>query len=126
MIWLTIDIVSAIHEESLSAHGGASGIRDEGLLASVITRARMHHTYANPEPDVWELAAVLCEGIVKNHPFIDGNKRTGIVAAAAFLAINGHVLKIDEAQGVLMVRGLADSSVEIAEFKEWLRRINAL
>ncbi len=121
MIWLTIDIVTAIHEESLAAHGGASGIRDEGLLISAVTRAQMHHSHGSPEPDVWKLAAVLCMGIVKNHPFVDGNKRTGIVAAATFLAINGHSLTVDEAQGVLMVRGLADSSVDVTEFSEWLR-----
>ena len=121
MIFLTIDIVKAIHEESLAQYGGASGLRDEGLLESALARPQTRLSYDDPKPDIWDLAATYCHGIVKNHPFVDGNKRTGITATAVFLGVNGHELVVDEAQGVLMVRGLADGSVGVTELANWLK-----
>jgi death-on-curing protein len=89
MFWLTKDMVDVFHRESLARFGGADGIRDQGLLESALARPENVHAY-EPDADVFRLAAVYCHGIVKNHPFIDGNKRTGTLAAIAFFGAERH------------------------------------
>ena len=86
-VWLTRQLILAIHDEQLAEHGGSAGVRDEGLLESALARPLNRAGYG--EPDLSELAAVYAIGLVRNHPFIDGNKRTGFAALFMFLALNG-------------------------------------
>jgi death on curing protein len=120
MIWLTRDMVEIFHRESLARFGGADGVRDEGLLASALARPENIHAY-EPEADVFRLAAAYCHGVIKNHPFVDGNKRTGVLCAVVFLALNEVRLDFDEAEVVTMVYGLAASEVSDTQIADWLR-----
>jgi death on curing protein len=120
MIWLTKDMVEAFHRESLVRFGGSDGLRDEGLMLSALARPENIQVY-EPEADIFRLAAACCTGIVKNHPFIDGNKRTGVLCAVVFLGINGVELAFDEATIVAMIYGLAASEVTELQLADWLR-----
>lgn len=120
MIWLTRDMVEVFHRESLARFGGADGLRDEGLLLSALARPENIHAY-EPDADIFRLAAAYCAGIVKNHPFIDGNKRTGVLAAVTFLALNDVPVDFEEATIVTMIIGLAASEVSEDELAQWLR-----
>jgi death on curing protein len=120
MIWLTKDMVEAFHKESLVRFGGSDGLRDEGLMLSALARPENIQIY-ELEADIFRLAAAYCAGIVKNHPFIDGNKRTGVLCAVVFLGINGVELSFDEATIVTMVYGLAASEVTELKLENWLR-----
>jgi death on curing protein len=120
MIWLTRNMVEAFHRESLSRFGGADGLRDEGLLLSALARPENIHAY-EPDADMFRLAAAYCAGVVKNHPFIDGNKRTGILSAIVFLSLNGIEPEFDEAMVVTMVYGLAAGDVTESAFASWLK-----
>lgn len=121
MIWLTKDMVEAFHRESLARFGGAEGTRDEGLLLSAMARAENIHAY-EPDADLFRLAAAYCAGIVKNHPFVDGNKRTGILSAVVFLGLNDVNPEFDEAMVFTMVYGLAAGDIREDEFADWLRK----
>jgi death-on-curing protein len=121
MIWLNQAMVEAFHRESLAHFGGGDGLRDAGLLASALSRPQNVFAY-EAGADVFRLAASYCHGIVKNHPFVDGNKRTGTLAAIAFLALNGVEVEFDEPQIVVMVVGLAASEVSEQEMADWLRQ----
>jgi death on curing protein len=120
MIWLTKDMVEAFHRESLVRFGGSDGLRDEGLMLSALARPKNILAY-EPKADLFRLAAAYCTGIVKNHPFIDGNKRTGVLCAVVFLGINGVELSFDEATIVAMIYGLAASEVTELQLADWLR-----
>jgi death-on-curing protein len=120
MIWLTKDMVEAFHRESLARFGGSDGLRDGGLLLSALARAENIHVY-EPEADPFRLATAYAAGIIKNHPFIDGNKRTGILCAMAFLGLNDIAVDFDEAMIVTMVYGLAAGEVSEGQFAVWLR-----
>ncbi|MBL8363489.1 MAG: type II toxin-antitoxin system death-on-curing family toxin [Rubrivivax sp.] len=121
-VWVWIDpaVVRAVHEEQLVEHGGAAGVRDEGLLESALARPR--HLAQYGDPDVAALAASYAYGIARNHPFIDGNKRTAFVAAELFLALNGSSLVADDGDCVLTMLGLAAGDIDEAAFATWLRR----
>jgi death-on-curing protein len=121
MKWLTKGMVESFHQESLVRFGGAPGIRDDGLLESALARPENIHVY-RPEADAFTLAAAYCAGIVRNHPFVDGNKRTGLLSAVVFLQVKGVTLVFDEASIVTMVVGLAAGEIGEEEFSEWLRR----
>jgi death on curing protein len=120
MIWLTRDMVEVFHRESLVLFGGADGLRDEGLLQSDLARPENVHA-DEPDADVFTLAASYAAGIVKNHPFIDGNKRTGTLAAIAFLALNGFEVAFEEPEIAAMIIGLAASEVTTEQLAAWLR-----
>jgi death on curing protein len=120
MIWLTKDMVEVFHRESLAQFGGADGIRDEGLLLSALARPENIHVY-EPEADMFRLAAAYCAGVVKNHPFIDGNKRTGTLCAVAFLGMNGIELEFNEPEIAAMIIGLAASEIGETELADWLK-----
>ncbi len=121
MIWLTKTMVEAFHRESLVQFGGGDGLRDSGLLESALARPENVYAYET-EADVFRLAASYCHGIVKNHPFVDGNKRTGTLAAVAFLALNDVDLECEEPEIAAVVIGLASSEVTEDQFADWLRR----
>ncbi len=120
--WILPRIVHTIHEEQLAEHGGASGVRDEGLLDSALTRPKNLAAYGNPPPNIFELAASYAYGIIGNHPFLDGNKRTGFLLAYVFLRLNGWELKAAEADAVLAVLSLAKGEWTEKEFSCWLEK----
>jgi death-on-curing protein len=117
--WLTLDAVLAIHEQLVAEHGGDAGVRNLGLLDSALVAPRHQYTYG--ERDIFVLAAAYAYGITRNHPFIDGNKRTAFLAAYTFLGINGWELNAPEDEVVRAVVGLSDRSMSAEAFAEWLR-----
>ena len=117
--WLSKRAVLAIHAEQLAEHGGAPGIRDEGLLDSALARPRQRAAYA--EPDAPDLAASYGYGIVRNHPFVDGNKRTGFVAGATFLLLNGRAFEAAEADVVTIFEQLAAGELTEQRLADWFR-----
>jgi len=118
-IWLTRDVILAIHDEQLAEHGGSTGLRDAGLLDSALARPLNRAGYG--EPDIAELAAVYALGIVQNHPFVDGNKRTAFVALELFLRLNGWVFTVSDAEAVVMMLALAAGELPDDEFTPWVR-----
>jgi death-on-curing protein len=118
-IWVARSVVAALHDEQLAEHGGGAGLRDEGLLVSALARPRNLLAYGTP--DVIDLAAAYAYGIAKNHPFIDGNKRTAAVVMELFLDLNGYALSADDASLVTTILGLADGSLSEAALAQWLR-----
>lgn len=117
--WLTRRMVEAFHRESLARFGGAEGVRDEGLLESALARPQNRMAYED-DPAIFALAADYCIGIVRNHPFVDGNKRAGLLSARVFLALNGWRFEPDEAMTVEMIRGLAAGEVDDEALIRWL------
>jgi death on curing protein len=118
-IWLDPNVIIAIHTEQLAEHGGGTGVRDAGLLDSAL--ARPQNTAAYGDPDVFELAAAYAFGIARNHPFVDGNKRTAYVAAELFLLLNGWELIATDADSVLTFLALAAGDLSEAALADWLR-----
>ncbi len=119
-IWVERASVLLLHDESLTIHGGASGVRDMGLLESALARPQNLHAYG--EGDAAALAAAYAFGIIRNHPFIDGNKRTGFLAAALFLEANGYRFTASEAEVVMRTLALAANEIGESEFAAWLRQ----
>ena len=117
--WLKEDVVIAMHSEQISEHGGSLGIRDAGLLSSAL--ASPQHQTAYGEPSVFDLAAAYAFGIIQKHPFVDGNKRVGFLAAYVFLDLNGWELLASEAEAVATVLALARGEMDEAGFSDWLR-----
>ena len=118
--WLSREIVIAIQGELLARFGGLSGLRDEGLLESALARPLQLFHYGTPS--TFELAASYAHGIVKNHPFLDGNKRAGFVAAYTFLGINGFRLEAPEEDAVLQTLALAAGELDATGYAAWLKR----
>jgi death-on-curing protein len=118
--WLTSAIVTAIHDEAIYEFGGLAGVRDIGLLESALDRPRNRLAYETG--DLFELAATLCVGVTKNHPFIDGYKRTALLATRAFLFLNGFALEPAEEDEVVTMVAVADGSLGEKELGAWLRR----
>ena len=118
--WLSKKLVLAMHAETLQQFGGTTGLRDEGRLESALSRPQNRYTFA--DPSLFELAAAYCHGIVRNHPFVDGNKRTGLLAARAFLFRNGHRLDPDEADMVRIVERVAAGEVSEEELAQWIEQ----
>jgi death-on-curing protein len=119
--WLPLLAVHRIHRDQILQHGGRSGIRDEGLLESALARPRNRWEYGD-DPDLADLAASYACGIVQDHPFVDGNKRTALMAAYSFLAINGRDLDAPEAETVAVMMALSAGELTEDRFAEWIRR----
>ena len=117
--WLNPEVMLAVHEEQLVEHGGGTGVRDPNLLASALARPQQLVNYA--EPDAADLAASYGVGIARNHPFVDGNKRTAFVAVELFLALNGYALTATDADCVFTMLDLATGKLEEAAFAAWIR-----
>ena len=117
--WLTIQLVLASHSQAVAEFGGSHGVRDAGLLESALDRPRNLYVYGD-DPNLFDLAAAYCMGIVKNHPFIDGNKRTGDLTARAFLFRNGYLFEPDEADEVNMIVALAASEIDEGALARWI------
>ncbi len=119
-LWLSADILRAVHDEQLTEHGGISGVRDEGLFLSAVARAENLANYGTP--DYVDLAAAYGYGLAKNHPFLDGNKRTAFVAVELFLRLNGYLLTANDAECILTMLALAAGEMTEADFSNWIRR----
>ena len=121
IVWITRDLALAIHERQLSEHGGGMGVRDETLLESALARPQQLFAYGDPAPDLAALAASLACALAKNHPFVDGNKRTAHVCYYVFLALNDGHLDAPLDEMYVKMLGLAEGSMDETEFAEWLR-----
>lgn len=119
-VWLDDTVVSAIHEEQLAEHGGASGLRDANLLASALSRPKQLANYESP--DAAALAASYGYGIARNHPFTDGNKRTAFVATELFLVLNGFELMADDSACVFIMLDVAAGKLDEQAFAAWIRQ----
>ena len=117
--WLAPEVVVAIHEAQLAEHGGSAGTRDAGLLESALARPQNLVAYGNP--DTAGLAAAYGFGIARNHPFVDGNKRTAFVAAELFLRLNAFQLAADDAACVLTMLAVAAGDMDEPAFAQWIR-----
>ena len=117
--WVPLAAVRAIHDRQISRHGGTPGLRDAALLEMGCARPLNLWAYGTPDP--FDLAGGYAFGITKAHGFLDGNKRTALVAALTFLRLNGEAVQPDQRAAVLMMEGLAESTVPEAEFAAWLR-----
>lgn len=120
--WLSEPLVIAIHDAQLAEHGGAGGVRDAGLLASALARPLQSWSYGDPPPHMAALAAAYAYGIARNHPFVDGNKRTALVACETFLNLNGCELTASNAECVQEMLLLAEGSLDEAALAAWLER----
>ena len=119
-IWVEATVVLAMHDRLLAEHGGPSGVRDWGLLESALARPRHLSTYE--QPDISTLAAAYVAGIIRNHPFVDGNKRTGFMTGYVFLARNNLQLIASEFEATRFVLALASGEMQEEAFAEWLRK----
>ena len=117
--WVLREVVFAAHDQSLAQFGGAAGLRDEAMLDSALGKPL--NLFAYGEPSLFDLAASYGYGIVKNHPFIDGNKRTGFIVAVVFLELNGHAFRASEVDAALQTLALAAGEVSEASYSDWLR-----
>jgi death-on-curing protein len=121
VVWVEKALVLAVHERQLAEHGGTGGLRDEGLLESALARPQQLHAYGDPPPDLADLAASLACGLARNHPFVDGNKRTAHVAYRTFLALNGAELVAADEEKYLAMLALAEGKLGEQDFAAWLR-----
>jgi death on curing protein len=119
--WLPDAAVRAIHRRQLAEHGGLDGIRDPGMLSSALARPKNLFIYGSPPPDLAALAASYAYGIARNHPFVDGNKRTAFVACDAFLRLNGATIAATQLEKYELFLGLAEGNVSEEELAEWIR-----
>lgn len=122
IVWLLEEAVRAIHERQIAEHGGSSGVRDEGLLLSALARPQHLLAYGDPPPDAAALAGAYAFGIARNHPFIDGNKRTALVAARTFLLINDYDLEASQEEKYLTFLRLAEGALSEEELAAWIRQ----
>jgi len=118
-IWVALGVAEAAHLEQLAEHGGGEGVRDVRLLDSAMARAPNLAAYG--EPDAAALAAAYAFGIARNHPFVDGNKRTAAVVSETFLALNGYVLEASDAELVVAFLALAAGELSEEELADWFR-----
>lgn len=121
--WLSRDMVLAIHDEAVAMFGGMAGVRDEGLLDSALDRPKNLLAYADA-PTLFALAASLCFGLVKNHPFLDGNKRTGLLSARAFLFLNGLAFEPRETDEVNTMVAVAAGEADEAVLARWFEEFS--
>jgi len=121
IVWLEKALALAIHDRQLAEHGGSAGVRDEGLLESALARPQQLYAYGDPPPDLADLAAALACGPARNHPFVDGNKRTAAVACETFLELNGAALEAEDLELYPLYLTLAEGKLGEKEFAAWLR-----
>jgi death on curing protein len=119
-VWLDAAVLRAVHEEQLAEHGGAAGTRDEGLFESALARPLNLAAYG--APDLADLAAAYGYGLARNHPFIDGNKRTAFVAVELFIELNGNELIASDADCVLTMLAVASGQIDEPAFAHWVRQ----
>ncbi len=120
-VWVLRDAVVAVQEQLLAAFGGASGIRDAGLLESALARPEKRFAYERSAVSVFDLAAAYAFGLAKNHPFVDGNKRIALATAVVFLELNGYRFEAGEAEAVIRTLALAAGELKENEYAQWLK-----
>ena len=118
--WVSKEECLALHSMLISMFGGADGVRDEHALDTSLGRPLQHYSYSEPPATIIELATIYCSGIVKSHPFIDGNKRSGFVTAGLFLESNGYQLTASEEEAAVQILALADSRLSDEGLTAWL------
>jgi death on curing protein len=118
-IWVSREVALASHQEQIAEHGGGQGVRDYGMLDSAMARPQNLLVYE--EPDAAALAAAYAYGIARNHPFVDGNKRTAAVVSETFLMVNGYLLNANDAEIVVAFVALAAGELSEAEMAHWFR-----
>ena len=121
IIWIEKRLALAIHDRQLAEHGGSSGVRDDHLLESALARPLQLYAYGDPLPDLADLAATLAYGLARNHPFVDGNKRTAYVVCRTFLVLNDVDLTASAEEKYLTIIALAEDKLTVEEFAGWLR-----
>lgn len=119
--WIEENIIIAVHERQLAEHGGSTGIRDEGMLASALARPKQKWAYGGSEIDFPAMAAAYIFGIARNHPFVDGNKRTAAVAGELFLVLNGFTLAASDMDLYPVCMAVASGELGEDELTRWLR-----
>lgn len=119
--WIRRVTALALHDRQLAEHGGSAGVRDEALLESALARPQQLFSYGDPPPDLAALAASLAFRLARNHPFVDGNKRTAAVACELFLALNDAILEATNVELYPVYLALAEGSLSETEFADWLR-----
>ena len=119
--WIKESSVLAIHDAQLAEHGGLAGIRDVSLLLSAVARPQNLAAYGSPDPDLADLAAAYAVGIARNHAFVDGNKRTGLVVVLSFIQKNRYIVQPDQRDAVNTMLAVADGKLSEAELAQWLR-----
>lgn len=120
--WLNRDAVLAMHSELVAEHGGADGIRDDGLFDSALARPQNAWAYSSPRPSRADCAASLCFGLAKNHAFVDGNKRIALAAAAVFLEINGYELDAPEVEAAAVIQDVAAGKLTESALAAWFEK----
>ena len=120
-IWILDDIVLAIHHRQIAEHGGLDGMRDEGLLQSALGKPKNFYNYTDPKPDIAALAASYAYGITRNHPFVDGNKRTAFVISRLFLKLNGRDISASSAEKYHTFIQLAEGNLSEDELADFIR-----
>jgi death-on-curing protein len=121
IVWIEKPLVLMLHDRQIAEHGGSTGVRDETLLDSALARPQQLYAYGDPPPNLAALAASLAFGIAKNHAFVDGNKRSAIVACETFIELNNAHLEASDAEIYPSILGLAEGRISEAEFAAWLR-----
>ena len=122
IVWLLEETLTAIHHRQIAEHGGSEGLRDEGLLSSALAQPKNLLAYGEAPPDLASLAAAYAYGIARNNPFVDGNKRTALVAARTFLILNGVNLDATQDDKVLTFLNLAEGAISEEELADWIRK----
>ncbi|MFM9970853.1 MAG: type II toxin-antitoxin system death-on-curing family toxin [Burkholderiales bacterium] len=121
-IWVLDEVVPAIHQRQLAEHGGNEGIRDAGLLASALSRPKHQFAYGGDAVSIFSLAAAYAFGLARNHPFLDGNKRTAFVVSLLFLHINGYKLVVSQEEKYQTYLSLAAGTLEETALADWIAR----
>ena len=119
--WISEELVIAVHARQITEHGGSAGIRDTPLLQSALARPQQLYAYGDPSPDIAALAASLAYGIAKNHPFVDGNKRTAAVLCELFIMVNGMSLEASDQEMLSVFLALAEGSLNENQLANWIR-----
>ncbi len=125
-VWIRLDAVLAMHDEALREHGGPEGVRDMGLLESALARPKNIFVYAEQTSSMPRLAAAYAKGIVGNHPFVDGNKRTAFIVSLTFLLVNGLVVTASREDRITTFWHLADGSLSEEQLALWFERNTGL
>lgn len=118
-IWLLPEVAQAVHKRQLAEHGGGMGVRDTGLLESALLRPQNIYTYSNGEASLAQLAAAYAYGLARNHPFVDGNKRTSLVLSLLFLKLNNKTPSASQEELYAVFMALAEGNLSESELANW-------
>ena len=117
-VWIEQELALSLHAELIAEYGGLNGVRDAGLLESALARPRQLLAYG--DPNLFDMAAAYAFGIVRNHPFVDGNKRTALAVTDVYLQLNGFEIVVDEIQAVVAFQDLAAGEIDEAMLAKWI------